>query len=92
MLFNFLFYVSITGIRLALVLFYMLFNFLFYVCITGICLALVSIDNLVIGRVIVFNTTFSNISVIFVTVSFIGGGNRRKPLTCDKSLTNKLLY
>ena len=70
----------------------MLFNFLFYVSITGICLALVSIDNWIMGRVIVFNTTFSNISVIFVTVSFIGGGNRRKPLTCDKSLTNKLLY
>jgi hypothetical protein len=32
-----------------------------------------------------------NISVIFVTVSFIGGGNQsipRKPLTCRKSLTN----
>ena len=24
----------------------------------------------------------------FVAVSFIGGGNRRKPVTCRKSLTN----
>jgi hypothetical protein len=43
---------------------------------------------------IVFNTTFNNISAILcqiVAVSFIGGGNRgtqRKPRTCRKSLTN----
>jgi hypothetical protein len=30
-------------------------------------------------RVMVFNATFNNISVQFVVVSFIGGGNRRKP-------------
>ena len=36
----------------------------------------------------VFSATFNNISVIFVTVSFIVGRNRRKPLTCCKSLTN----
>jgi hypothetical protein len=39
----------------------------------------------------VFNTTFNNISIYIVVVSFIGGGNwstRRKPLTCRKSLTN----
>ena len=38
-------------------------------------------------RVMVFNDTFNNISVI-VAVSFIGGGNRstrRKPPTCCKS-------
>ena len=28
------------------------------------------------GWFMVFDTTFKNISVIFVTVSFIGGGNR----------------
>ena len=40
-------------------------------------------------RVMVFNTTFNNISVIS-WVSFIGGGNRSartKPPTCRKSLT-----
>ena len=40
-------------------------------------------------RIIVFIAAFNNISVILV--SFIGGGNRhtrRKPLTCQKSLTN----
>jgi hypothetical protein len=39
----------------------------------------------------VFNGTFSNTSVIFVAVRFIGGGNwrtRRKPQTCHKSLPN----
>ena len=38
-----------------------------------------------------FNATFSNISVISVAVSFIGGGNQstgRKPPTCSKLLTN----
>jgi hypothetical protein len=42
-------------------------------------------------RVMVFNATFNNNSVISVAVSFIGGGNLstwRKPLTCRKSLTN----
>ena len=38
-------------------------------------------------RVIVFNTTFNNISVISWQ-SVLGGGNRRKPLTCRKSLAN----
>jgi hypothetical protein len=32
-------------------------------------------------RFIVFNITFNNISVIPVAVSFIGGGNQRKPTT-----------
>jgi hypothetical protein len=41
----------------------------------------------VIGWFVVFNTTFNNILVI-VVVSFIGGGNWRKPLTCRKSLTS----
>jgi len=38
----------------------------------------------------VFDATFNNISVTLyiVMVSFIGGGNRRKPPTCRKSLTN----
>ena len=42
-------------------------------------------------RVMVFNATFNNISVISWRSVFIGGGNRstpRKPLTCRKSLTN----
>ena len=36
------------------------------------------------------NATFNNISVTlyFVEVSFIDGGNRRKPPTCRRSLTN----
>jgi len=38
--------------------------------------------------VIVFNATFNNISVVSFAVSFIGGGNRRKPPTCLKILTN----
>jgi hypothetical protein len=38
----------------------------------------------------VFNATFNNISVI-VAVSFIGGGNRRQPPTCHKSLTNFII-
>ena len=39
----------------------------------------------------VFNTTFNNISVMLWRSVFIGGGNRRtrrKPPTCRKSLTN----
>ena len=36
----------------------------------------------------VFNATFNNISVISWQSVFIGGGNRRKPPTCRKSLTN----
>ena len=43
-------------------------------------------------RVIVFNSTFSNISLSHIVVdSFFGGGNRsawRKPPTSRKSLTN----
>ena len=40
---------------------------------------------------IMFNANFNNISVIFrEVVSFIGGGNRKKSLTCRKSLTNLL--
>jgi len=35
----------------------------------------------------VLNATLNNISVILWPVSFIGGGNRRKPHTCRKSLT-----
>jgi len=38
----------------------------------------------------VFDTTFNNIFSYIVAVSFIGGGNRRKPLTCRKSLTNAI--
>jgi hypothetical protein len=41
--------------------------------------------------VMVFNATFSNISVISWWSVFIGGGNRstwRKPPTCGNSLTN----
>jgi hypothetical protein len=34
------------------------------------------------------NATFNNISVISWGISFIGGGPRRKPPTCCKSLTN----
>jgi hypothetical protein len=39
-------------------------------------------------RVMVFNATFNNISVIMAVVSFIGERNQRKPPTCHKSLTN----
>ena len=41
-------------------------------------------------RVLVFNATFNNISVI-VVVNFIGGGNRRtlrKPLTCRNYISH----
>jgi len=38
-------------------------------------------------REMVYNTTFNNLCY-FVVVSFIGEGNRRKPPTCRKSLTN----
>jgi hypothetical protein len=52
----------------------------------------IDIKNEVLGvRVMVFSTTFNNISVTryIVEVSFlIGGGNRKKTLTCRKSLTN----
>ena len=41
-----------------------------------------------VGWCMVLNATFSNISVYIVAVSFIGGGNRWKPATCCKSLTN----
>ena len=43
-------------------------------------------------RVMVFSTTFNNISVNIVVVSFIGGGNRRKPPTCLKSMTIFMTY
>ena len=33
-------------------------------------------------------TWFSGLNNLIVVVSFIGGGNRRKPPTCRKSLTN----
>jgi hypothetical protein len=36
----------------------------------------------------VFNANFQQYFSFIVTVSFIGGGNPRKPLTCRKSLTN----
>ena len=45
-------------------------------------------DFVYIVCLVVFSATFNNISVIFVTVSFIVGRNRTKPLTCCKSLTN----
>jgi len=35
---------------------------------------------------VLFNTIFNNISVM--VVSFIGGGNQRKPPICRKSLTH----
>jgi hypothetical protein len=38
-----------------------------------------------------FNANFNNISVI-VVVSFIGGGNRRKPPTCRKSLKTETFF
>jgi hypothetical protein len=38
-------------------------------------------------RFMVFNATFNNISYYIVAVSFIGGGNRRKPQTYCKSLS-----
>jgi hypothetical protein len=53
-------------------------------------LILRSSDSMV--RVMVFNTTFNNISVIIVVVSFIGGGNRRKSSTCRKSMTIFMTY
>jgi hypothetical protein len=46
------------------------------------------------GKVMVFNASFNNISVI-VAVSFIGGGKRstrRKPPTYRKSLRNFITY
>jgi hypothetical protein len=39
-------------------------------------------------RILVFNATFNNISVIIAAFSFIDGVNRRKPPTYHKSLTN----
>jgi len=39
-------------------------------------------------RVKVFNATVNIIFSYIVAVSFIGGGNQRKPPTCRKSLTN----
>ena len=39
-----------------------------------------------------FGFRFNNISVILVAVSFIGGGNRRKPPTCRKSLTKFIIF
>ena len=39
-------------------------------------------------RVIVFNATFNNISIILLVVSFVDGGNWRKPPIFRKSLTN----
>ena len=48
------------------------------------------VKKLSVVRVMVFNPT-STIFQFFVTVNFIGGGNRstlRKPPTCRKSLTN----
>jgi hypothetical protein len=39
-------------------------------------------------RVMVFKATFNNILSYIVAVSFIGGGNWRKPPTCCKLLTN----
>jgi hypothetical protein len=42
-------------------------------------------------RVMVFNATFNNISVILLQLGLYLGGNwstQRKPLTCRKSLTN----
>ena len=42
--------------------------------------------------VMVFATTF-NINVSYIVAdSCIGGGNRTKPLTCRKSLTNFITY
>ena len=41
-----------------------------------------------VGLFMVFNATFNNISVISWRSISIGGGNRRKPPTCRKSLTN----
>jgi hypothetical protein len=35
-----------------------------------------------------FDATFNNLSVIFVAVSFFGGGDRGKPQTRRKSLAN----
>jgi hypothetical protein len=42
---------------------------------------------IVVVCLMAFSAILNNISVI-VAVSFIGGGNRRKPPTCRKSLTN----
>jgi len=42
-------------------------------------------------RIMVSNATYTNILVIYLADSFIGGGNRstrRKPPTCRKSLAN----
>jgi hypothetical protein len=39
----------------------------------------------------VLNANFNNILII-VAVNFIGGGNRRKPLTCRNSLKNFITY
>jgi hypothetical protein len=41
-----------------------------------------------VGWFMVFNTTFNTILSCILAVSFIGGGNWRKPPTCRQSLTN----
>jgi len=43
--------------------------------------------SLMVGWLMVFNTTFNNISGISWR-----GGNRRKPPTCRKSMTNFITY
>ena len=52
--------------------------------------AYTSFDHCWASVFVVFNATFNNIFVIS-WVSFIGGGNRRKPPTCRKSLTKNLV-
>ena len=98
-------YCSITTSNtIAFHLLFICFSFAFHLLIFCICLfflvfcfyfwlfLFVMLEGLR-GRisVMVFNATFSNISVISWWSVFIGGGNRstwRKPPTCGNSLTN----
>jgi hypothetical protein len=49
---------------------------------------LMEVCRVIFKKVIVFNPTFQQYFSYVVAVSFIGGGNQRKPQTCRKSLTN----
>jgi hypothetical protein len=51
-------------------------------------LQITPITSIMVGWFMVFNATFQQYFSYIVAVSFIGGGNWRKPPTCRKSWTN----